>query len=162
MENIGEDALVVPISANIAPLTFGEDEDHSPEAHSQEVCEQLHGKTAEEEIQSGAEAAAAVELHDEDEDEHAHEREIITVKLNAQNDGTYAGYLLFQSEEEQGYAFTSSAGTIAISDAAGELLEAGQVLSIDCEGMTVGSVYKLPAGEYVVAITGANEETIAF
>ncbi len=160
LENIGEDALVVPISANIAPLTFGEDEDHSPEAHSREVCEQLHGKTAEEEIQSGAEATAAVEFHDED--EHAHGREIITVKLNAQADGTYAGYLLFHSEEEQGYAFTSAAGTIAISDAAGVLLEAGQVLSIECEGMAVGSLYKLPVGEYVVAITGANAETIAF
>ena len=103
IENAGDEAKVVTVSEGIETIAFVEgadehaDEDHSPEAHSGEVCEQLEGKTAEEEIQSGAEAASAMEMHGEEhaEDEHAHAREIITVKLNAQADGTFAGYLLF-------------------------------------------------------------------
>ena len=86
---------------------------------------------------AGADAASAVELHGEGEQPHA--GEIVTLKLNAQADGTFAGLLLFASKEEQGYAFTSAAGDIA-TDAAGSLLETRQNLTIDCEDMTVGRV----------------------
>lgn len=194
LENAGGERLVIEAATGIEPRQMeehsheGEDhdhegeehaegeehdhegEDHSPETHSREVCEQLEGKTAEEEIQTGADAASAVELHGEGEHaegehaegEHAHEREIVTLKLNAQTDGTFAGYVLFDSEEEQGYAITSATGEIVVTDAAGATLEAGQTLTVDCEGMTVGGVYKLPVGEYVVAIMGADAENVAF
>ncbi len=168
LENAGGERVIVESATGIEPRQMEEEhaeEDHSPEAHSKEVCEQLEGKTAEEEIQTGADAASAVELHGEDEHaegEHAHEREIVTLKLNAQADGTFAGYVLLDSEEEQGYAVTSAAGEIVVTDAAGATLEAGQILTIDCEGMTVGGVYKLPVGEYVVAVTGVDSESVVF
>lgn len=182
LENAGGERLVIEAATGIEPRQMeehahegeehaeGEEhdhegEDHSPEAHSREVCEQLAGKTAEEEIQTGADAASAVELHGEGENaesEHAHEREIVTLKLNAQADGFFAGYVLLDSEEEQGYAITSAAGEIVVTDSAGAVLEAGQTLTVDCEGMTVGSVYKLPVGEYVVAIMGADAESVVF
>ncbi|HRJ59201.1 MAG TPA: metal ABC transporter substrate-binding protein [Anaerolineales bacterium] len=169
LENADGERLVIEAATGIEPRQMEEHshegEDHSPETHSREVCEQLEGKTAEEEIQTGADAASAVELHGEGEHaegEHAHEREIVTLKLNAQTDGTFAGYVLFDSEEEQGYAITSAAGEIVVTDAAGATLEAGQTLTVDCEGMTVGSVYKLPVGEYVVAIMDADAENVAF
>lgn len=167
LENAGGERLVIEAATGIEPRQMEEhaEEDHSPEAHSLEVCEQLTGKTAEEEIQTGADATSAVELHGEGEHvegEHAHEREIVTLKLNAQTDGTFAGYVLFDSEEEQGYAITSAADEIVVTDAAGTVLEAGQTLTVDCEGMTMGSVYKLPVGEYVVAIMGADAENVVF
>ena len=46
---------------------------------------------------AGADAASAVELHGEGEQPHA--REIVTLKLNAQADGKFAGYILLASEE---------------------------------------------------------------
>ncbi|RPH61817.1 MAG: hypothetical protein EHM81_03460, partial [Chloroflexi bacterium] len=106
LENAGGERLVIEAAAGLEVLQMEEHahehegEDHSPEAHSREVCEQLEGKAAEEEIQSGAEAASAVELHGEghaEGEEHAHEREIVALKLKAQADGTFAGYVLFDS-----------------------------------------------------------------
>ena len=170
LENAGGEHVIVEAAIGLEVRQMeghaheGE-EDHSPEAHSKEVCEQLEGKTTEKEIQSGADAASAVEMHGQKEHaegEHSHEREIITVKLNAQTDGTYAGYLLFDSEAEEGYAFTAPAGGLAVSDAAGTALEAAQSLTIDCSGMTQGNIYKLPVGEYVVSLTDFTTESIVF
>ena len=63
LENIGEGALVVPISANIAPLTFGEGEHHD-EHEGEEEGEHHDEHEGEEEG----------EHHDEHEgDEHAHD-----------------------------------------------------------------------------------------
>ena len=169
LENAGGERVIVEAATGLEVRQMEEHahegEDHSPEAHAKEVCEQLDGKVTEEEIQSGADAASAVEIHGEEEHaegEHAHEREIVTVKLNAQTDGAYAGYLLFDSEAEEGYAFTAPAGALAVSDAAGTALEAAQSLTIDCSGMTQGNIYKLPVGEYIVSLTGFTTESIVF
>ncbi len=171
LENAGGERLVIEATAGLEVLQMEahadehEGEDHSPEAHSKEVCEQLEGKTAKEEIQAGTDADSAVELHEEGHaagEEHAHEREIVTLKLNAQADSTFAGYILFDSEKEQGYAFTAALGQIAVTDSAGATLEAAQTLTIDCSGMSIGKIYKLPAGEYVVAVTGATAESVVF
>jgi ABC-type Zn uptake system ZnuABC Zn-binding protein ZnuA len=42
LENIGEGALVVPISANIAPLAFGEDEEHEEGEEHEDEDEHEH------------------------------------------------------------------------------------------------------------------------
>jgi ABC-type Zn uptake system ZnuABC Zn-binding protein ZnuA len=140
-------------------------DDHSVESHSAMVCEQLDGKTAEEEIASGADAASAVELHSAEEHaaaEHAHEREILTLKLNPQADGTFAGFVLFDAEAEEGYAFTAGSGTIKISNAQGEALEAAQTLALECGGMSQGVIFKLAAGEYTVEFSGSANATSLF
>lgn len=169
LENTGGERVVVEASAGLDVMQMAEEEgeDHSPEAHAVELCEQLDGKSADHEVTAGLDAASAVELHSHSEEgaaeeEHEHEREITTVKLTSQADGTFAGYLLFDSEEEQGYAFSSPAGTIAVLDKDGNAQEVGQNLEIDCSGMTVGQVYKLPAGEYVVYLSGYAAESIPF
>ncbi|MBK9211175.1 MAG: zinc ABC transporter substrate-binding protein [Anaerolineales bacterium] len=41
-------------------------------------------------------------------------------------------------------------------------LELEQALEMDCAGMTQGGVYKLTVGEYIVALTGFETETIVF
>jgi manganese/iron transport system substrate-binding protein len=169
LENAGGERVVVEASTGLDVMQMAEEEgeDHSPEAHAVELCEQLDGKSVEHEVTAGLETASAVELHSHSdegtvEEEHEHEREITTVKLTSQSDGTFAGYLLFDSEEEQGYAFSSPAGTIAVLDKDGNALEVGQNLAIDCSGMTVGQVYQLPVGEYVVYLSGYSAESIPF
>jgi manganese/iron transport system substrate-binding protein len=170
LENADGERLVVEASAGLEPREMAEHEeegegDHSPEQHAAEICEDLEGKRANEEVQSGEDVASAAELHDEEElagEEHTHEREVIQVKLHAQSDGSYAGYLLFDAESEQGYAFIMPQGGIMVSDETGAEMEAEQNLVIDCAGMTAGSVYKLPAGEYLVALSGFAAEIIPF
>lgn len=171
LENAGGERPIVEATKGLEVNQMAEEaghegeEDHSPEGHAKQVCEQLDGKTAEEEVQSGVDAASAVEMHGEEEHaegEHAHEREIITIKLNAQPDGSFAGYLLFDAEAEEGYAFTSPKGNIAVSDMTETALELEQALEMDCAGMTQGGVYKLTVGEYIVALTGFETETIVF
>ena len=69
LESIGEGALIVPISANIEPLAFGEDahDDHGDE-HGDEHEGEEEGEHADE--HEGEEEG---EHHDEHEDEHAHD-----------------------------------------------------------------------------------------
>ncbi len=169
LENAGGERLVIEATTGLEVLQMGEHEgdgeDHSPEAHAREICEQLEGQVAVEVVEAGTGEADAAELHGEAHaagEAHAHEREIINLKLHAQPDGTYAGYLRFDAEAEQGYAFTAPTGNLSVTDAAGASLEAAQTLALDCAGMQVGSLYQLPAGEYVVALIGFDSETIPF
>lgn len=174
LENAGGERLVIEASAGLAMREPGDNEpshehahedDHSVESHSKMVCEQLEGKQAEEEIEAGANASSAAELHHEGEhaeDEHGHEREIITIKLIRQDDGTYAGFVIFEAEAEEGYAFTSATGNIQIADANGAALEVKQELEIECGGMTQGYIYKLTPGEYIVELSRFASENALF
>jgi len=176
LQNAGGERSVIEASVGLTMREAAEGEvvheheeeeadDHSVESHSHMVCEQLEGKTAEEEIQAGSDAASAVELHGEEghaEGEHSHEREIVTLKLNATGDGLYAGYVLFDAEAEEGYAFTAGTGEIRLTNTGGETLEVFQALPLDCGGMTQGQIFKLTPGEYVVALSGFASETTPF
>lgn len=180
LENAGGERLVVEASAGLTMREPGENEpghehaheeegeehdDHSVESHSKMVCEQLEGKQAEEEIEAGANANSAAKLHHEGEhaeDEHGHEREIITIKLIRQDDGTYAGFVIFEAEAEEGYAFTSVAGNIRIADANSAAIEVKQELEIECSGMTRGFIYKLTPGEYIVELSRFASESALF
>ncbi len=169
LDNAGGERLVIEASAGLAMRESGEKEpehageehdDHSVESHSKMVCEQLEGKQAEEEIQAGANANSAAELHHEG--EHAHEREIITLKLSPQNDGSFAGFVLFEAESEEGYAFTSEAGKIGVTDASGVAVEMTQELEIECSGMLAGFIYKLTPGEYTIELSGVSSDNTLF
>jgi ABC-type Zn uptake system ZnuABC Zn-binding protein ZnuA len=179
LRNAGGDTALVEAAAGLTMREPAEGEavhadehqedDHSVASHSAMVCEQLAGKSAEEAVQAGADAGSAVELHDEHaaetpapEADHAHEREIITLTLAPAADGSFGGYVLFDAEEEGSYAFTSAPGAIAVTTAAGEPVEVAQELPLDCAGMAQGRVFKLDAGEHLVALTGFAAETTPF
>lgn len=170
IENAGGSAKIIEASAGLEMREGGEGEpshdhdDHSVESHSAMVCEQLEGKTAEDEAVAGADAENAAELHHHEEGtaEHEHGREIINIKLTAQADGTYAGFLLFDVETEEGYAFTSQAGSISVSDKQGNALEPAQELALECGGMVQGVIYKLAPGEYLISLTGFSAGNTPF
>ncbi len=170
LENAGGERLVIEASAGLAmrQLSEGEtprmDDDHSVESHSAMVCEQLAGKQAEKEIQTGASAERATELPHEEyaADERAHEGEIITLKLNLQSDGTYGGFLAFNAEAEEGYVFTGGAGKITLTTQDGTTLTPEQELPLDCGSMSTGVVYQLNPGQYLVALSGFAAEKTPF
>jgi manganese/iron transport system substrate-binding protein len=141
-------------------------DDHSVESHAAMICEQLAGKAAEETVQAGADGSSAVELHHEDEGEAEHELghgpESLILALNPQADGSFAGFVLFDAEAEDGYAFTAVEGEIAVSNIAGEPVAVAQQLPLGCGGMTQGRIFELTPGEYIVALTGFKTATTPF
>jgi manganese/iron transport system substrate-binding protein len=172
IENAGGNAKIIEAAAGMDMREPGEDEpghghddDHSVESHAHMICEQLEGEEPEESIQAGADAENAAEIghHEEDEDKHDHEREIFTVTLVAQDDGTFGGYLEFDADEEESYAFTTSeAGNISVTSEDGDEVEIYQELPLDCEGMVQGLVFKLTPGEYIIFLSGFSSESILF
>ncbi|MFO7584267.1 MAG: metal ABC transporter substrate-binding protein [Anaerolineales bacterium] len=182
IENAGGKAKIIEAAAGMDMREPGEDEpkdvhledehededghdDHSVDSHVYMVCEQLEGEEPEETIQAGADAGNAVEIghHEDDEDEHGHEREIFSVTLVAQGDDTFGGYLEFDADDEESYAFTTSqAGSISITSEDGDEVEIYQELSLDCGGMAQGLVFKLAPGDYILFLSGFSSETILF
>jgi ABC-type Zn uptake system ZnuABC Zn-binding protein ZnuA len=138
-------------------------DDHSVASHTEMVCKQLAGKTAEETLQAGVDAGRAGELHDEHAHEagHAHGRELLTLRLNPQA-GKFAGYVRLDVEAEEGYAITAAQGTISVTTTAGAPVAVAQELPLDCAGMTQGRIFKLVPGEYTIALTGFTAETTPF
>jgi manganese/iron transport system substrate-binding protein len=172
IENAGGNAKIIEAAAGMDMREPGEDEpghghddDHSVESHAHMVCEQLEGEEPEESIQAGADAENAAEIghHEEDEDEHEHEREIFTVILVAQGDDTFGGYLEFDADDEESYAFTTSeAGKISVTAQDNAKLEISQELPLDCGGMVQGLIFKLPPGEYLLSLSGFSSESVLF
>ncbi len=162
LENAGGERLVIEASAGLTMRTADEamHDDHSIESHVHMVCAQLEGKQPQGEVTAAANPEAAPALHAEG--EHAHEREIVTLKLNLQPDGTYAGSVRFTSENEAGYAFTSAGGQMTVATAAGAALTPVQALPLDCSPMTYGVIYKLAPGEYIVTLSGLTTETTPY
>lgn len=171
LENAGGQQLVIEASAGLtmrqpqaSEATHAHEEethdDHSVESHSQMVCAQLEGKQATATVQAGQSAETAAELHHGE--EHTHEREIITLQLHRQPNGMYGGFVTFHAETEEGYAFTSGAGTLTVTGPDGAEMAVSQNLPLDCGGMSQGLVYKLPAGEYLVSLSGFAAESTPF
>lgn len=175
LQNAGGTRTLVEAAAGLtmrqpaAGETAHEDEaahahdDHSVASHTEMVCKQLAGKTAEETVQTGVDAGRAVELHDEHAHGagHAHGRELLTMRLNPQAGG-FAGYIRLNVETEEGYAITAAQGTITVTTAAGAPVAVTQELPLKCAGMTQGRIFKLAPGEYTVALTGFTAETTPF
>jgi manganese/iron transport system substrate-binding protein len=185
IENAGGSAKIIEASAGLEMRETDEGEgehddehtdghehdDHSVESHARIVCEQLGDEQAgEEEVQAGTDAdnAAALSHHDEEhenenEDSHKHEREILTLTLASLEDGSFGGYLEFDAEMEDGYAFTTSElGNISLPAEGGEELEIEQELPLECGGMAQGLIFKLTPGEYIIFLSGFSSETILF
>jgi len=172
IENAGGNAKIIEAAAGMTMREPGEDEpghghddDHSVESHAHMVCEQLEGEEPEETIQAGADAESAAEIvhHEDNEDAHDHEREIFVVTLVDLGDGTFGGYLEFDADDEESYAFTTSlAGSISVTSEDGDEVEIYQELPLDCDGMVKGLVFKLTPGEYILFLSGFPSETTLF
>lgn len=154
LENAGGERLVIEAAAGLTPHQMDE---HS-NSHADLACEQVSGKTLD--IQSGSNADAAVELSTSG--EHSHERDIYNVQLNPQADGSFAGYLFYDADEEADYVFTTSSGTITVKSLGDIALQSEESFEMDCSGMTNGIVYPLFAGRYIVELTGSEMDVISF
>lgn len=105
LENIGEDALVVPISANIAPLAFGEDEHaHEDEEHEEDEHEEgdEHGHD-----HSGADPHVWFDIHNVE--QWAENVEHVLSDLDPANAATYeANAAAYTEALEELEAYTTS------------------------------------------------------
>ena len=154
LENAGGERLVIEAAAGLTPHQMDE---HSG-SHADLACQQISGKTLD--IQAGSEADAAVELSTSE--EHSHERDIYNVQLNPQADGSFAGYLFYDVDEEADYVFTASSGTITVKSLGNIALQSEESFEMDCAGMTNGIVYPLFAGRYIVELTGSELDVVSF
>ncbi len=154
LENAGGERLVIEATAGLTPHQMDE---HS-ESHADLACEQVSGKTLD--IQAGSNADAAVELSTSE--EHSHERDIYNVQLLPQADGSYAGYIFYDADEEADYVFTTSSGTITVKSLGNIALQSEESFEMDCAGMTKGIVYPLFAGRYIVELTGSEMDVVSF
>lgn len=176
IENAGGERLSIVATEGLEPHEMRHDdddehghedgEDHGDgadhESLSGEACEQLSGKVIE--VDAGANAASATVLPGGDDAAHGHrhDRDVFNVRLHRQSDGSYGGYLFFDADAGEDYAFTSPAGNIIVNSLGGVALVSEESFELDCAGMTNGIVYPLFAGRYLVELSGFAGETVAF
>jgi ABC-type Zn uptake system ZnuABC Zn-binding protein ZnuA len=166
LENAGGTRTVIEASAGLTSREAREGEEAvmSPEEKAEQVCVALADKTAEEEVITGVDAASAVELHGEHEHEaevHEHAVELLSLKLNA-DDGSYAGFVLFDVTEDSEYVIAANGGTLAVTDASGATMAVEETLPVNCSGLNGGILLDLEPGEYVIALRGLAAETTPF
>jgi len=170
LDNAGGERSVIEASAGLTSREEREGEEAvmSPEEKAEEVCVNLEGKTAEEEIVAGGDSASAVELHHHEEEaggeehEHEHELELLTLKLTAAADGSYSGYVKFDVEEDGEYLIAANGGTIQVTAADGSEMEVEETVPVNCNGLDGSVILDLEPGEYVIALSGLTSESTAF
>jgi ABC-type Zn uptake system ZnuABC Zn-binding protein ZnuA len=168
LDNAGGERSVIEASAGLTSREAREGEEAvmSPEEKADEICVNLEGKTAEEEIQAGADSASAVELHHAEEagenHEHEHELELLTLKLTATADGSYAGYVKFDVEEDGEYVIAANGGTIQVTGVDGSEMEVEETVPVNCSGVDGSVILDLEPGEYIIGLSGVASEATSF
>jgi hypothetical protein len=122
IENAGGNAKIIEASANLTMREPGEDEpcpehddEHEPMTTRRISC--AHGlkqtrpgpkKSTKAKMHEARRNCDEHEYEDETRTEHTNGREILTLTLASLEDGSFGGYLEFDAEIEDGYAFTTS------------------------------------------------------
>jgi len=166
LQNAGGQRTVIEAASGLTSREAREGEEAvmSPEEKAEAICAELSGKTADEEILSGADSANAAELHGEHADEgeeHAHEAELLTLKLHP-TDGAFGGFVLFDVAEDGEYVIAANGGTLTVLDANNAEMAVEETLPIDCSGLNGAILLDLEPGEYVIGLNGLVEETTPF
>jgi ABC-type Zn uptake system ZnuABC Zn-binding protein ZnuA len=168
LDNAGGERSVIEASAGLTSREAREGEEAvmSPEEKAEEICVDLEGKTAEEEIVAGGDSAGAVELHHAEEagedHEHEHELELLTLKLTATADGSNAGYVKFDVEEDGEYIIAANGGTIQVTGVDGSGMEVEETVPVNCGGLDGSVILDLEPGEYVIGLSGVAFESTSF
>lgn len=167
LANAGGERLVIEASAGLTSRQGreGEAAELSPEDMAGVICAELEGKTPEEEIATGADAASAADIHaDEaanDAHAHTHGAELLLARLQALAGG-FGGFIAFDVDEEGDYLIASGGGTIALTDASGAEVPVEETLPMDCAGLHSGALFDLAPGAYVIALGGLESDSTPF
>lgn len=170
LENAGGERTVIEASQGLTSRTAREGEVAvmSPEELTDALCvEAADLFLAAEETTAGADQASAVELgmhkeedhgHDHDHD-HAHEHGGMfwQVALTRQADGTYAGFLKWDAEGGEIAVATSGGNLVVTSIDAATAVEAEEMLTLACSGLTQAMIMDVEQGEYLLALSGFRE-----
>jgi ABC-type Zn uptake system ZnuABC Zn-binding protein ZnuA len=123
------------------------------------ICAEINNTEAEA-FEAGPDAAAATELaHQHEGDAHAHGIELLTVKLAAQADGSFAGYIKLHAEKAGDFIVASHGGTLALTGPDGQAVAAEEMLALTCSGLSTAQVVELEAGEYLLQMSGFTGES---
>lgn len=170
LENAGGERTVIEASQGLTSRTAREGEVAvmSPEELTEALCvEAADLFLAAEETTAGADQSSAVELgmhkeedhgHDHDHD-HAHEHGGMfwQVALTRQADGSYAGFLKWDAEGGE-IAVATSGGTLVVTSIdAATAVEAEEMLTLACSGLTQAMIMDVEKGEYLLALSGFRE-----
>lgn len=163
IQNAGGQRSVIEAAAGLTSRTAREGETAvmTPQERADQLCADLAGVSAVEEISTGTTAANANELHAEDENEeseHNHEIELINLILN-QGEAGYDGYLLLDTHEAGDYLIASASGEIKILTEDGSTVQSEATFSPDCAGLAQGLVVELEKGVFTLALSGFSTES---
>jgi len=162
--NVGGERTIIEAAAGLTSRE-GEEAVMSPEEKSESICTQLGELTAEEEIMTGADVANAVEMHTEHKTEAAeseNEAELLNLRLNPAADGGYLGYVQFDVATDGEYTIVSNVDTVTVTGASGMVLDAKDILSVNCLGLSKAISLDLEPGAYIICLSSSANETTPF
>jgi manganese/iron transport system substrate-binding protein len=159
--NAGGERTLIEAAAGLQSRTAreGEEAEMSAKEKAEELCATLADRPVKEEKQSGSDANSAVELHHEHESDHEHEAELLSLKLNLQTDGSFAGFARMNVEEEGDTVIAAGAGALKLTAADGSPVEVEETLTLNCAGVNQALIAELTPGEYLLELNGFQSET---
>ena len=123
------------------------------------ICAEINNTEAEA-FEAGTDTTAAADLaHQHEGDAHAHGIELLTVKLAAQADDSFAGYIKLHAEKAGDFIVASHGGTLALTGPDGQAVPAEEMLPLTCSGLSTAQVVELEAGEYLLRMSGFTGES---
>jgi ABC-type Zn uptake system ZnuABC Zn-binding protein ZnuA len=161
LDNAGGQRQLIEGAAGLASRQAREGEEAvmSPAEKAEAICAEINN-TKVEAFRAGPDAAAAAELaHEHEGDAHAHGMELLAVKLTAQADGSFAGYIKLHAEKAGDFVVASHGGTLALTGPDGQAVAAEEVLALTCSGLSTALVIELGAGEYLLQMSGFTGES---
>jgi ABC-type Zn uptake system ZnuABC Zn-binding protein ZnuA len=85
---------------------------------------------------------------------------MFSIKLTPQADNTYAGYILYATDEAGDFQVVTSAGELTIQTVAeGSEVEIEKILAVECEPAAQGHIVELEKDEqYILGLTGFSSD----
>ena len=81
------------------------------------------------------------------------------MKLAAQADDSFAGYIKLHAEKAGDFIVASHGGTLALTGPDGQAVPAEEMLPLTCSGLSTAQVVELEAGEYLLRMSGFTGES---
>jgi manganese/iron transport system substrate-binding protein len=159
--NAGGKRTLIEAAAGLQSRTAGEGEEAeiSPEEKAEELCAALTEQPVKEEKQAGTDVNSAAELHHEHESGHEHEAELLSLKLNKQTDGSFAGYVRLDVEEEGDTIIAAGPGKLRLTTVDSKPVEIEGTLTLNCAGINQALIAELAPGEYLLELNSFQSET---
>jgi manganese/iron transport system substrate-binding protein len=154
LRTVGERALLIEASAGLASRTAreGEEATISDSDLAEAMCSAVQGGDAVP-VAAGADISQAAALPTES--------GLFAVKLCRQADGTYAGYLRYETDEPGDFQFAFGPGELTVLSAVDGIAPSIEKdLPLECAGVSRGQIMELEQASYVLTLAGFESEQV--